>query len=268
MEIETGAVYAMELETQRKLLKDVFGGSSSSDSDTEGSDELISSIHNLPSTEGKRGLVLQSPPSMSNPNPCWERIAAIDGLWLCNNFLSLQQQSSLLSSIQIVQAMRFGDLPLWALELSDQIHKIVCFGYKETNTGVLNVDKEACVLPSQLLFRDPCFDQLILNVYQPGEGICAHVDLMRFEDGIAIVSLESSCVMHFSPVEGNGEVEVPLAIKIPVYLTPGSLVIMSGDARYLWKHEINRKPGFQVWKGQEIDQKRRTSITLRKLCIS
>lgn len=65
--------------------------------------------------------------------------------------------------------MRFGDLPLWALELSDQIHKIVCFGYKETNTGVLNVDKEACVLPSQLLFRDPCFDQLILNVYQPGE---------------------------------------------------------------------------------------------------
>lgn len=101
MEIETGAVYAMELETQRKLLKDVFGGSSSSDSDTEGSDELISSIHNLPSTEDKRGLVLQSPPSMSNPNPCWERITAIDGLWLCNNFLSLQQQSSLLSSIQI-----------------------------------------------------------------------------------------------------------------------------------------------------------------------
>lgn len=98
------------------------------------------------------------------------------------------------------------------------------------------------------------------------QGICAHVDLMRFEDGIAIVSLESSCVMHFSPAERDGE--VPLAFKIPVHLTPGSLVIMSGDARYNWKHEINRKSGFQVWQGQEIDQKRRTSITLRKLCIS
>lgn len=33
------------------------------------------------------------------------------------------------------------------------------------------------------------------------QGICAHVDLLRFEDGIAIVSLESSCVMHFTQVE-------------------------------------------------------------------
>ncbi|KAL2945422.1 Uncharacterized protein RDABS01_006180 [Bienertia sinuspersici] len=98
------------------------------------------------------------------------------------------------------------------------------------------------------------------------QGICAHVDLMRFEDGIAIVSLESPCVMHFSPTDGDGE--VPVAMKIPVYLTPGSLVIMWGDARYKWKHEINRKPGFQVWEGQELNQQKRTSITLRKLCIS
>lgn len=99
------------------------------------------------------------------------------------------------------------------------------------------------------------------------QGICAHVDLMRFEDGIAIVSLESPCVMHFSPVQEDGE-EVPLAMKIPVYLNPGSLVIMWGDARYRWKHEINRKPGLQVWQGQAIEQKQRTSITLRKLRIS
>ncbi|KNA22094.1 hypothetical protein SOVF_037130 isoform B [Spinacia oleracea] len=162
--------------------------------------------------------------------------------------------------------MRFGDLPFWAVELSDQIHEVVCFGDKEGNIGKLNLDNETYVLPPQLLSRDPFFDQLIVNVYQPGEGICAHVDLMRFEDGIAIVSLESSCIMHFSPVEGDGE--IPPAITIPVYLPPGSLVIMWGDARYHWKHEINRKPGFQIWQGQEIDQKRRTSITLRKLCIS
>lgn len=98
------------------------------------------------------------------------------------------------------------------------------------------------------------------------QGICAHVDLMRFEDGIAIVSLESSCVMHFSQVEAtNDESIASNTKKIPVYLTPGSLILMYGEARYAWKHEINRKPGFQQWKGQELQQKMRTSITLRKL---
>ena len=93
---------------------------------------------------------------------------------------------------------------------------------------------------------------------------------MRFEDGIAIVSLESSCVMHFTQVrkicDGMKEENDPSTATIPVYLTSGSLVLLSGEARYHWKHEINRKPGFQVWEGQELIQKRRTSITLRKLC--
>lgn len=104
------------------------------------------------------------------------------------------------------------------------------------------------------------------------QGICAHVDLMRFEDGIAIVSLESSCVMHFTQVESDGGIiekeseRDPPMPKIPVHLTPGSVVLMWGEARYHWKHEINRNPGFQKWEGKDIDQKRRTSITLRKLC--
>ena len=88
---------------------------------------------------------------------------------------------------------------------------------------------------------------------------------MRFEDGIAIVSLESSCVMHFSQVEGTSGESTADTKKIPVYLTPGSLILMSGEARYLWKHEINRKPGFQRWEGQELKQSKRISITLRKL---
>lgn len=96
---------------------------------------------------------------------------------------------------------------------------------------------------------------------------------MRFADGIAIISLESPCIMHFSPLEDyvsaiENPSEKPMTTdrKVPVFLTPGSLVLMSGEARYLWKHEINRKPGFQMWEGCEIEQERRISITLRKLC--
>lgn len=148
------------------------------------------------------------------------------------------------------KAMRFGDLPSWATELSELILE-----------SVESVDLP--VLPADLLWREPLFNQLIVNLYQPGEGICAHVDLLRFEDGIAIVSLESPCVMRFSPAE-KGESD-----GVDVLLIPGSLILMSGEARYCWKHEINRKQiGFQVWEGEEIDQKRRISITLRKLCPS
>lgn len=70
-------------------------------------------------------------------------------------------------------------------------------------------------------------------------------------------------MMHFSSAEGTpGEVG---SGKVPIHLTPGSLVLMSGEARYEWKHEINRKSGFQTWEGREIEQEMRTSVTLRKL---
>ncbi|KAJ7972947.1 alkylated DNA repair protein alkB-like 8 [Quillaja saponaria] len=169
------------------------------------------------------------------------------------------------------QAMRFGDLPEWAMELSDAICESVLLS-DAMDLGSSGGDEETCAFPSDLLWRKPLFNQLIVNLYKPGEGICAHVDLLRFEDGIAIVSLESSCVMHFTRVERidydivkEGQLD-PLIEKVPVLLTPGSLVLLSGEARYLWKHEINRLPGFQMWEGQELNQMTRMSITLRKLC--
>ncbi|KAK2649442.1 hypothetical protein Ddye_016931 [Dipteronia dyeriana] len=244
---------------QKSFLRQVFGESSDSDVEEDSTYEDGSSLN-------------------VDQNPAWQRIQEIKGLCFCRDFLTPQQQASLLSAIHSEgwftdashnQAMRFGDLPTWATKLSGSVREMVLLGDHDlvTNEG----DKEGCLLPSDLRWREPLFDQLIVNVYQPGEGICAHVDLMRFEDGIAIVSLESSCVMHFTHVEENcaiekGKIRDPLAAKIPVYLTPGSLVLMSGEARYLWKHEINRKPGFQMWEGKELDQERRVSITLRKLC--
>ncbi|GMH26001.1 hypothetical protein Nepgr_027844 [Nepenthes gracilis] len=252
-------------ELTKKLLRDVFGESSDSDEGDQSELPLYQSVPEVASSV-----------SISCKSTSWERIEEVNGLWLCKDFLSPQQQLSLLSAIgnegwftdaSHNQAMRFGDLPSWAIELSNSICEMASAGNYDSETGdfaTVNHNDAACVLPSHLLWRKPLFDQLIVNLYQPGEGICAHVDLLRFEDGIAIVSLESSCVMHFSRVEEN-EGEVLPTSKLPVYLNPGSLVIMWGDARYLWKHEINRSRGCQVCEGKEIDQKKRTSITLRKL---
>ncbi|KAG9157216.1 hypothetical protein Leryth_004892 [Lithospermum erythrorhizon] len=230
----------------KSILNDVFGDSSSSDSD-----------------------------DVSQTTLGWEKTSQINGLWLCRHFLSPRQQSCLLTQIQkegwfnessCNQAMRFGDLPGWATELSSSIYEAILLS-NLTDSAASGSDEGICLFPETLLWREPLFDQLIVNKYEPGEGICFHVDLMRFEDGIAIISLDSSCIMHFNQVrmgEENQEKSPPM--NVPLYLTPGSLVLMWGDARYLWEHGIDRRPGVQMWEGQEIDQKRRISITLRRLC--
>ncbi|XP_054819391.1 alkylated DNA repair protein ALKBH8 homolog isoform X2 [Prosopis cineraria] len=247
------------MDDHKVMLEQVFGLSSDS--------EVEDSMHE---DDRSRHLLAQ--------NPIFQSVPQINGLWFCRDFLSSDQQSILLSAIRKEgwfnealrnQAMRFGDLPTWSTELSDSIRELVFF-----NDDGFQGDGQTSALPWDLLWREPLFNQLIVNVYEPGEGICAHVDLLRFEDGIAIVSLESPCVMHFTRVEStadgveNEEKSSSSTTRVPILLTPGSLVLMSGEARYNWKHEINRKPGFQIWEGRELDQMRRTSITLRKLCPS
>lgn len=220
---------------QQAILEQVFGHSSDSSSDSSFDSDSDNCYSNLKK---------------------WERIEKVKGLWIVRNFISSHKQSRLLSSIasenwftqpSINQSMRFGyqNLPRWAIKLSDSI----CQSCSSSPSPFLQ----------NLSMRYPFFDQMITNVYQPGEGICAHVDLLKFEDGIGIVSLESSCVMDFTLGDET----------VPVLLEPGSLVMMYGEARYVWKHEINRKDaGFQSWKGELLDQTTRTSITLRKLCSS
>jgi alkylated DNA repair dioxygenase AlkB len=38
--------------------------------------------------------------------------------------------------------------------------------------------------PFEMATREPSFDQMIVNVYHPGQGIKAHVDLAKFDDGV------------------------------------------------------------------------------------
>ncbi|GAU12390.1 hypothetical protein TSUD_253410 [Trifolium subterraneum] len=243
---------------QRAVLEQVFGHFSSDDDNQEEEEDdhhmatVLEQVFGNSSSDEEDN---EADNSIDEKN--WECIKEVKGLFILRNFLSISQQSRLLSSIKsenwftqpsINQAMRFGyqNLPNWAIKLSNSIHRSCCSS------------SSSSLFPPNLLQRKPFFDQMITNFYQPGEGICAHVDLLRFEDGIAIVSLESSCVMNFSFEDES----------VPVLLNPGSLVFMFGDARYVWKHEINRKPGFQSWQGQSLNQSTRTSVTLRKLCSS
>jgi alkylated DNA repair dioxygenase AlkB len=98
-------------------------------------------------------------------------------------------------------------------------------------------------------------DQLIVNEYEPGQGISAHVDsIAAFGDTVLSLTLGSACVMLFSKLKY--EEAVPLLIE------PCSLVIMQGEARYQWKHSIPPRKR-DSYLGQTIERARRVSLTFR-----
>nr|XP_003923799.2 alkylated DNA repair protein alkB homolog 8 [Saimiri boliviensis boliviensis] len=73
-------------------------------------------------------------------------------------------------------------------------------------------------------------DQMTINQYEPGHGIPAHIDThSAFEDEIVSLSLGSEIVMDFKHPDG---------ITVPVMLPRRSLLVMTGESRYLWTHGI------------------------------
>lgn len=179
-------------------------------------------------------------------------------------------------------------------------------------------DSSSGPFPRALLARRPLFNQMIANWYAPSEGIRAHVDLLRFDDGIAILSLLSPCVMSFArashpgpcpytscttagnaplssektaaqgtPTQSTSQApgqqaaelnaareatdsQVPSLCRAGEHegqalLQPGDLLLLWGEARYMWSHAILRDGQHQYWAGGRIPCKERISITLRKL---
>jgi alkylated DNA repair dioxygenase AlkB len=100
-------------------------------------------------------------------------------------------------------------------------------------------------------------DQVIINEYQPGQGISAHIDCVPcFTDTIASLSLGSPCVMDFNHSK-TGE-------KSSFLLEPRSLFVLTGDARYVWQHAIAARKTDR-YNGQIIHRTRRISLTFRKV---
>ena len=86
-------------------------------------------------------------------------------------------------------------------------------------------------------------DQMVANDYPPGSGIFAHVDQAVFGDVVASVSLGSTCVMRFAHRESDRSEEL--------LLEPRSVIVLSGDARWAWQHEIPAR-AIGTWQGTEI----------------
>ena len=104
-------------------------------------------------------------------------------------------------------------------------------------------------------------DQVIVNEYRPGQGISSHIDCEPcFKDTIVSLSLGSGCVMNFTHKFDKTK-------KIPVWLAPRSLVVLSDEARYKWLHGIPARKSDE-WDGKKHNRQRRVSLTFRKVIIT
>ena len=174
------------------------------------------------------------------------------------------------------QAMRFGrkHLPTWALELADAIAHLAA---RPTDNGD---DNTYTIFPQEVLARGDTkrrvFDQMIVNNYVPGDGLKPHVDLHAFADGVAVVSLQSAVVMDmYPPMVCGGGGGMEYETSYPVWLAPGDVLFLSGDARWRWRHGIakRRNDPPRGWSpiansssgGAWVERGFRTSVTLRAM---
>jgi alkylated DNA repair dioxygenase AlkB len=109
-------------------------------------------------------------------------------------------------SRSVDRSMRLGKLPSWALAVVEKLQ----------DRGLVS--------------RPP--DQLIVNEYEPGQGISNHIDCKSCFDGnVASLTLGSSCVMNLTHRSTRD--------VVPVLLEPGSVSVLTGEARYAWMHGIS-----------------------------
>lgn len=101
-------------------------------------------------------------------------------------------------------------------------------------------------------------NQMLISEYEPGQGIGGHIDKEAcFMDTIVILSLNSSCVMDLTNKYDKTK-------KVPIWLAPGSLTVLSKDAKNKWLHGIPARKS-DMWDGRKYPRQRRVSLSFRRL---
>jgi alkylated DNA repair dioxygenase AlkB len=132
-----------------------------------------------------------------------------------------------------VEAYPIGELPMWTRDLAMRLR----------DDGLIPT------VPNQLVAND----------YPAGSGLFGHIDQAVFGDTIVSVSLGSACGIRFSHV-ASGRVE-------ECVLEARSALVLSGDARWNWKHEIPARR-VDIVGADERPRSRRVSLTFRAVPTS
>lgn len=184
----------------------------------------------------------------------------IEGLRYDSGFLSVIEQEELLHAIDgtewrhdldrrvqhygwrydyksrtVSRDMRIGDFPAWLHSLAEKLCE------------------------ARLFRQFP--DQAIVNEYHPGQGIAMHIDRQCFGPEVATVSLGDAWRMDLRPLREPGDG------REHILLDAGSVLVLSGKARYRWMHGIaprKREREGDGWRRRE----RRVSVTFRTVLLT
>jgi len=178
----------------------------------------------------------------------------IPGLTYYPNFISDAEESELIKNI---------DEGSWSNELKRRVQH---YGFKY-DYRTRNISKNHYLGPLPKWLSEYCSllhdrkifsiipTQVIVNEYEPGQGIAAHIDCITcFGDTIASISLFSSCSMNF---QKNLD-------KKSLFLESRSLLILKQEARYKWQHSISCRKTDQ-YEGKTFSRRRRLSLTFRNI---
>lgn len=179
------------------------------------------------------------------------------GFGYSRDFITSEQEAAL---------VKFVDAQTWKTAINTK-RRVQEYGYTY-HTGVKTFTPSATTpIPPELeeigkllvsrgiMTRPP--EQIIVNEYEPGQGIGAHSDSLVFGGEITSLSLLSPVAMEFvSKADEKRTFEVQLQAR--------SLLSLRGDARYEWTHEI-RKRCSDKWQGKVVQRGRRISLTFRHM---
>nr|XP_025040613.1 alkylated DNA repair protein alkB homolog 8 [Pelodiscus sinensis] len=159
------------------------------------------------------------------------------GLMMIEELVSLEEEQKILENIDWTE-----NEVIQNAQKSLKHRRVKHFGY-EFRYDNNNVDKDK-PLPGGLpeicsMLLEKCLkqgyikhkpDQLTINQYEPGQGIPPHIDThSAFEDEIISLSLGAEVVMDFKHPDSR---------TVAVMLPRRSLLVMTGESRYLWTHGI------------------------------
>ena len=164
------------------------------------------------------------------------RIDANDGAWLTSLSRRVQHYGWRYdyAARAVTPDMRIGPLPAWLQAMAERLYEAGGFE------------------------RVP--EQVIINEYEPGQGIAMHADHPGFGDAVAMVSLGDDWAMEFSRVGRDGADPRTESMT----LERGSALVLTGEARREWRHGIAKRR--KERDGRE--RKRRLSLTFRTVRAS
>ena len=190
------------------------------------------------------------------PEQGLHQVAGIHGLYYSRDFFDEDEQS---------EAVKHIDMGRWSEDLKRRVQH---YGWRyDYQTRAITSDLYLGPLPDwitriaeRLYAETGLFDripeQVIVNEYEPGQGIALHADRDCFGEAVATISLGDDWEMKLRPVKGSRDED-----KF-IMLQRGSALILTADARYKWKHGIDKRK-IERDKSSQRNRRRRVSLTFR-----